>query len=547
MSLVASSGLIVSQGAPGVPLFSAMETTTPLVTDLLGGENISTENPYFYGMGDEMEDGKNVFFFKTPEDMLNPSKRNPAFYPIVITHAITFVLGIIGNVVAVSVMIGDRKGRNATNLFLVSLAVADLLLLLLCIPLEVLQYFLQFEDNGVICKVARYTELLSASASVLNLCAVSFERFIVIVFPMRSRSVCTLSNCRKALCFVWTFAIGLSLPVLLTKEGYSVTYTNNITSVSVFYCEEESVSEGLPIAIYKFVILFAAPALLMMICYIYVIRELWKSTKNMNILTNSKSIRASEKKVNNVVMDKSPTSGQQKHPVNQTVHTTRCSQKIKCTVSGAAPVPGAVEEKNLQINGHNHNLAPQNNMNMNKSKDLLKPGNTNSTVNQRRALNQVTRTHKGEDAKKARKQVIKMLILIIILFLICWGPKLILNITLKLALIFGYPIYSQEVYVCRVAFSLIPFVHSCINPIVYSFMSKNFRRSMNRQLGRCCVVCGCKCQCNNCGAHRNSIPLRTTARARTTQVVESTYSSNYCQLSDMHSTRHTEVEGISTI
>ncbi len=77
------------------------------------GENFTTETPFFYN-ADE-----NVFFFKTPEDMLNPAKRNPAFYPIIITHAIAFILGIVGNVVAVSVMIGDRKGRSATNLFLV--------------------------------------------------------------------------------------------------------------------------------------------------------------------------------------------------------------------------------------------------------------------------------------------------------------------------------------------------------------------------------------------------------------------------------------------
>lgn len=76
------------------------------------GDNYTTELPYFEGE-------ESVFFFASPEDMLNPSKRNPAFYPIVITHAITFVMGIIGNVIAVSVMIGDRKGRSATNLFLV--------------------------------------------------------------------------------------------------------------------------------------------------------------------------------------------------------------------------------------------------------------------------------------------------------------------------------------------------------------------------------------------------------------------------------------------
>jgi len=45
----------------------------------------------------------------------------------------------------------------------------------------------------------------------------SFPRFIVIVFPMRSRSVCTISNCQKAILVVWIIAALLSLPVVITK------------------------------------------------------------------------------------------------------------------------------------------------------------------------------------------------------------------------------------------------------------------------------------------------------------------------------------------
>lgn len=76
---------------------------------------------------------------------MNPAKRNPIFYHIVITHAVTFIVGkriecekqgckdyarvsrinvfvlagIVGNLIVVFVMIGDGKSRNATNLFLV--------------------------------------------------------------------------------------------------------------------------------------------------------------------------------------------------------------------------------------------------------------------------------------------------------------------------------------------------------------------------------------------------------------------------------------------
>jgi len=69
------------------------------------------------------------------------------------------------------------QSRNATTLFLVSLSAADLLLLLVCAPLETLQYFVKHLDEaGAICKLIKYAEVLSAMASVLNLTAVSLER-----------------------------------------------------------------------------------------------------------------------------------------------------------------------------------------------------------------------------------------------------------------------------------------------------------------------------------------------------------------------------------
>lgn len=80
--------------------------------DLMAEGNGTTEFPFSFGEG-------NVFYFETPEDMLNPSMRNPAFYPILITHVLTFVVGFIGNVIAIVVLWREGKGRNVTTLFLV--------------------------------------------------------------------------------------------------------------------------------------------------------------------------------------------------------------------------------------------------------------------------------------------------------------------------------------------------------------------------------------------------------------------------------------------
>jgi hypothetical protein len=58
-----------------------------------------------------------------------------------------------------------------------------------------------------------------------------------------------------------------------------------------------------------------------------------------------------------------------------------------------------------------------------------------------------------------------MLILVIALFLVCWGPKLILLILIEAATVLSSTtFFSQEWYFVRVVFNLIPFVHSCINP-----------------------------------------------------------------------------------
>jgi hypothetical protein len=136
----------------------------------------------------------NVIFMERPEDMLKPWIINPMFFNIIITHSIAFIVGLVGNIVVVMVMVGDRKSRSATNLFLVSLAVADLLLLLVYAPLETLQYFvMQWDESAVVCKTAMYALLLSAVVSVLNLVAVTLERSVRIPDDMRSSPFC---DCR---------------------------------------------------------------------------------------------------------------------------------------------------------------------------------------------------------------------------------------------------------------------------------------------------------------------------------------------------------------
>ena len=80
-------------------------------------------------------------------------------------------------------------------------------------------------------------------------------------------------------------------------------------------------------------------------------------------------------------------------------------------------------------------------------------------------------------------QVIKMLVLVIILFAFCWGPLLIDNVLVAFGVLnqyhYGYLKYMRQ------AFSLMAYANSCVNPIVYAFMSRNFRESFHNSLCSC--------------------------------------------------------------
>lgn len=106
-----------------------------------------------------------------------PWVREPNFVPLVVVHALTFFLGIAGNGLVISVLCCGRPGRCVTFPCLLSMAVADVLFLLVCVPHEIVGYFLtHWGLSSFLCKLSGFVEMLCALAAVLNLILISMER-----------------------------------------------------------------------------------------------------------------------------------------------------------------------------------------------------------------------------------------------------------------------------------------------------------------------------------------------------------------------------------
>ena len=57
--------------------------------------------------------------------------------PVVVVYSLTLILGILGNLLVIFSIVRYRRMQNVTNIFLTSLASADLLLVMLCVPIKV--------------------------------------------------------------------------------------------------------------------------------------------------------------------------------------------------------------------------------------------------------------------------------------------------------------------------------------------------------------------------------------------------------------------------
>ncbi|CAH0562013.1 unnamed protein product [Brassicogethes aeneus] len=95
----------------------------------------------------------------------------------------------------------------------------------------------------------------------------------------------------------------------------------------------------------------------------------------------------------------------------------------------------------------------------------------------------LTRTRSTRDDTQMVKQVIYMLIAVVVLFVICWTPLLVDNV------LTAYNILPTErvgtLKYMLTTFHLLAYCNSCINPIIYGFMSRSFRESFVRAL--CCT------------------------------------------------------------
>ena len=117
-------------------------------------------------------------FNQSETDLEGHFTSKPAIVSLSLLFSVIVFVGVCGNIMVIYSILSDRNmRRSVTNCFILNLAVADLLIMLLGVP-EIVQFIL---DRGwllgrVLCKVNRYILVTSLYASITTLMGVCTER-----------------------------------------------------------------------------------------------------------------------------------------------------------------------------------------------------------------------------------------------------------------------------------------------------------------------------------------------------------------------------------
>ncbi|XP_060934684.1 alpha-2A adrenergic receptor [Limanda limanda] len=148
--------------------------------------------------------------------------------------AITFmmVVTIVGNILVIMAVLTSRSLKGPQNLFLVSLAAADILVATLIIPFSLaneLQGFWAF--SSVWCEIFLALDVLFCTSSIVHLCAIALDRYLSISQPVSYGAKRTPSRIKAGIIVVWLISAVISFPPLLTLDksegGEEVCELNN--------------------------------------------------------------------------------------------------------------------------------------------------------------------------------------------------------------------------------------------------------------------------------------------------------------------------------
>lgn len=155
----------------------------------------------------------NNTFFNISNKIVNTTVANGNHLPFVFLGLLSCLI-ISANSLVIALVYKNKQLRTLTNLCLVCLALSDLLSGLVAIPL-IFACNLTMPNGIAFCIAMDLASRFIAISTILHLLIVTFERYVMIIYPMHYFRIITKHRMVAALVFIWAFSLTVSLIQLI--------------------------------------------------------------------------------------------------------------------------------------------------------------------------------------------------------------------------------------------------------------------------------------------------------------------------------------------
>ncbi|GFG31924.1 hypothetical protein Cfor_08080 [Coptotermes formosanus] len=217
------------------------------------------------------------------QGMLEEFARNrvvedPAFSTLIFVYSVLIIVGAAGNSLVVCAVARKPAMRTARNMFIVNLAVSDLLLCLITMPLTLVEILTKYWPLGrypFLCKMLGTLQATSIFVSTISITAIALDRYQVIVYPTRESlqkvGAVIILSC------IWVSAIILASPMFFwrTLKHHDI-HLPSLGLEYVAYCLEEwPVEHGRAYySLFSLVVQYVLPIITVSVAYSRICRKL---------------------------------------------------------------------------------------------------------------------------------------------------------------------------------------------------------------------------------------------------------------------------------
>ncbi|XP_048396817.1 D(3) dopamine receptor [Stegostoma tigrinum] len=364
---------------------------------------------------------------------------------------------IFGNVLVCLAVLREKSLQTTTNYLVVSLAVADLLVAILVMPWVVyLEVVGDWSFSRTSCNIFVTLDVMMCTASILNLCAISIDRYTAVVMPIQYNT--NYSSRRRVtimITAVWIMSFAVSCPLLF---GFNTTDDPSLCSIS-----------NPDFVVYSSIVSFYLPFFVTLSVYVRIYIVLKKRRKRITSRQNSINMATESGMQTQERIENFPRS----------LHAFACLRFNKQRgLSSNNKLLAPVEVANYCSMSHATFAKTDNGIEESERKSMctIKHASEVKKLSSGKTTTSLRPVLKRRNLQMRERKATRMLVIVLGIFLVCWLPFFITHI-LK--------IHCKQCHVSTELYSAttwLGYVNSAVNPIIYTTFNTEFRRAFLRIL-----------------------------------------------------------------